>query len=107
MDKPKRKPRSDRSHVIYRITNTITGDTYIGLTVCAGKSPKRAVDARWVRHVGRALLHDKSWKLCESIRKHGEKSFTREVLEVVRGKAAAHQRERALTKELGATLNTA
>ena len=105
--KPKRKPRSDRSHVIYRLTNTLTGEVYIGLTVCAGRSPKKAVEARWVKHVGRATLHDNAWKLCESIRRHGPKAFTRDVLEVVRGKAEAHQRERALTKEHGATPNTA
>lgn len=105
--KPKRKARSDRSHVIYRLTNTITGEVYVGLTVCAGRSPKKAVEARWVKHVGRATIHDKAWKLCESIRRHGPGAFTREVLEVVRGKAEAHQRERALTRELQATLNTA
>lgn len=94
-------------HVIYKVTCTVTDETYIGLTVCAGNTPKKAVQGRWQRHVTRALRHDKDWRLCEAIRTHGAEAFKVEVLEKVRGKAQAHQREREVTKTIGATLNTA
>jgi hypothetical protein len=107
MQQTKRKPRSDRMHVIYQVTCVPTGERYIGLTVCAGNSPKKAVEGRWKRHVTRALSQEKGWKLCEAIREHSPAAFAVEVLEKVRGKAQAHQREREVTKEVGATLNTA
>lgn len=107
MQQVKRKPRSDRMHVIYQLTCVPTGEAYIGLTVCAGNTPKKAVEGRWKRHVTRAERHAKGWKLCEAIRTYGAEAFTVEVLEKVRGKAQAHVREREVTKEVGATLNTA
>ena len=107
MQQTKRKPRSDRMHVIYQLTCIPTGERYIGLTVCAGHTPKQAVEGRWKRHVTRALRHDKGWKLCEAIRSFGAEAFKVEVLEKVRGKAQAHVREREVTKAIGATLNTA
>jgi hypothetical protein len=103
----KRKKRTDRMHVIYKVTCVPTGDLYIGLTVCAGNSPKKAVEGRWKRHVTRALTQAKEWTLCKAIRQHGAEMFVVEVMEKVRGKAEAHQRERELTKAIGATLNTA
>lgn len=107
MDQVKRKKRADRMHVIYQVTCAPTNETYIGLTVCAGNSPTKAVDGRWKRHVTRAIRHDKGWKLCEAIRLHGPTAFEVKVLEKVRGKAQAHAREREVTKLVGATLNTA
>lgn len=109
MDKQvvKRKKRADRMHVIYQVTCISTGEKYVGLTVCAGNSPKKAVEGRWQRHVTRALRQTKGWKLCEAIRQFGADAFQVEVLEKVRGKAQAHQREREVTKQVGATLNTA
>lgn len=107
MQHTKRKPRSDRMHVIYRLTCKVTGEAYIGLTVCAGNTPKKAVEGRWQRHVTRALRHNKDWALCKAIRQHGPEHFMVEILEKVRGKAEAHQREREVTKAIGATLNTA
>jgi hypothetical protein len=70
-------------------------------------TPKKAVEGRWQRHVTRALTQPKDWTLCKAIREHGAAAFTVAVLEKVRGKAEAHTRERQLTRELGATLNTA
>jgi len=94
-------------HVIYQVTCIPTDEIYIGLTVCAGNTPKKAVEGRWQRHVTRALRHNKGWKLCEAIRTFGPEAFSTEVLEKVRGKAEAHAREREITKTIGATLNTA
>jgi hypothetical protein len=94
-------------HVIYQVTCTVTAETYIGLTVCAGNTPKRAVLGRWQRHVTRALTQGRDWTLCKTIRQHGPEAFLVEVLEKVRGKAAAHVREREITRATGSTLNTA
>jgi hypothetical protein len=102
----KRKRRSDRSHVIYGIRCLVTNELYVGLTVCAGMSIQKALQYRWKRHVTRAYNQGKRWKLCEAIRKYGEHEFVIDMIEKVRGKAEAHQRERELTKLLGATLNT-
>jgi len=105
--KPKRKKRSDRTHAIYRLVNVKTGEIYVGMTVCAGVTPKKAAEGRFQRHVTRALTQAKDWTLCKAIREHGPDAFKVEVLTTVRGKAEAHTRERELTKELGASLNTA
>lgn len=105
--KVKRKKRSDRLHVIYRLVNTRTNEFYIGMTVCSGLQPKKAVEGRFQRHVTRALTQGKDWNLCKAIREHGADAFKIEVVQTVRGKAAAHSTEREITKQLGATLNTA
>lgn len=101
-----RKRRSDRNHLIYKLTNLVTQDTYVGITVIPGRAVKKALDERWKRHVHRALNENRNWKLCEAIRAHGPTNFHRETLKVVRGKALAHREERVLIATLGATLNT-
>jgi hypothetical protein len=103
----KRKKRSDRNHAIYRLINILTGDIYVGMTVCSGMTPKKAVEGRFQRHVTRALTQNKDWTLCKAIREHGAASFKVEVVKTIRGKAQAHIEERQITKEQGATLNTA
>lgn len=101
-----RKKRSDRNHVLYRITCVDTGDSYIGLTVAKGHAFLRSVKVRWQKHVSRALREDKPWYFCEFLRSMPEAEFRYEVLEVVRGRKPAHQRERQLISELAPTLNT-
>lgn len=102
----KRKRRSDRTHLIYQLTNTITGEIYIGLTVVTGKAYTRSLKERWKRHVSRAKFEDRCWSICESIRTHGESAFKREILQKVRGKAQAHIVETTLIRELQPALNT-
>ena len=101
----KRKARSDRNHAIYAITNNVTGDFYIGVTVCSG-SMNKALKVRFQKHVRRALTENKDWALCVNIREFGAEAFTYELVEKVRGKADAHARERELTKEFNPSLNT-
>lgn len=103
----RRKKRSDRRHLIYLLTNTVTGERYVGLTVCVDRSGKETLRWRWHRHVQRARDHGKAWKLCEAIRTYGPDAFLPEALEFVRGKAEAHQRETELKKLLRTELNTA
>jgi RNase P protein component len=104
--KKMRKRRSDRNHVIYLLTNVVTDEKYVGITVVTGKAVKRSLNERWKRHVHRALHEDRKWKLCAAIRAHGPLSFKQEVVKVVRGKAVAHREERELISTLSAVLNT-
>ena len=104
MIKTKRKPRSDRKHIIYSLT--IKGQEYIGVTYVDKGRVNASLTRRWRKHVNRALNENKAWKLCVAIRKYGADNFTVSVLEVVRGKSAAHIRERELIKERKPKLNT-
>ena len=101
--KATRKRRSDRRHIVYRLTNTANSDIYIGVT--AGFRLKD-LQVRVNKHVQRALSEDKDWTLCRAIRKYGPENFEYEILEVVKGKTEAHQRERELIGELCPKLNS-
>lgn len=101
-----RKKRSDRNHVLYRVICQDTGDSYVGLTVAQGQAFVRSVKVRWQKHVSRAVRENKNWSMCQFIRDNIGADFTYEVLEVVRGRKPAHQRERELIAELEPTLNT-
>jgi hypothetical protein len=101
----KRKTRSDRNHAIYVITNIVTAEQYIGVTVCSGNL-RKALKVRVQKHVRRALTENKEWALCRSIREHGVEAFTYGLVETVRGKAEAHARERELTRVHAPVLNT-
>jgi len=102
-----RKRRSDRNHVIYVIQNNVTGQEYIGLTVVSfNGNANRTVSRRVQKHVQRAYAEGKSWTLSKNIRKYGVESFTYDILEIVRGKKAAHARETELINELQPALNT-
>jgi hypothetical protein len=102
--KRKRKARSDRNHLIYRLS--VNGLDYIGVTYVEGRSPKRSLKRRWQKHVRRALTEGRSWTLCQAIREHGPEAFEVQALEVVRGKELAHMVERHLIRELKPSLNT-
>ena len=101
-----RKKRSDRNHVIYQVTCVDTGDSYIGLTVAKGQAFLRSVKVRWQKHVSRAMREDKSWAFCEALRGNVDAEWRYEVLEVVRGRKPAHQRERELIYYYEPNLNT-
>lgn len=99
-----RKRRSDRNHVIYQITAP-NGDRYIGITFVRGRAFKRSAKIRWEAHVRNALDYGRDNLLSLSIREHGVENFSREILEVVRGKRATHERERELIAEIRPELN--
>jgi len=95
------KKRCDRNHVIYRM---IVGDqSYIGLTVANGRAFGKAVKLRVQKHISRAMIEDKDWTICEALR--GAEVVEYEVLEVIRGRKPAHQRERELIAEYEPELN--
>lgn len=102
---PKRKRRTDRNHAIYVITNTETSEQYVGLAVL-NYEVKVALKRRIQKHVQRATAENKDWGLCRSIREYGSAAFTFGLLEIVRGKAAAHTRELEYIRAYNPVLNT-
>jgi hypothetical protein len=100
-----RKKRSDRNHVIYCITAE-TGDQYIGLTVAIGNAFLRSVKVRVQKHLSRAKREDKTWSLYAFLRSNPEVQIEYQVIEVVRGRKPAHQRERELIADWAPSLNT-
>jgi hypothetical protein len=52
------------------------------------------------------MREEKEWNLCAALRKYAEGTWTYEVVEVIRGRKAAHQRERELIGMYQPTLNT-
>jgi hypothetical protein len=100
-----RKKRCDRNHVIYCITAE-SGEQYIGLTVAEGNAFLRSVKVRVQKHLSRAKREDKDWSLYAFLRSNPEVQLTYEVVEVVRGRKPAHQREREIIAERAPELNT-
>lgn len=103
--KATRKRRQDTKHVVYVITNTVTNEQYIGITVC-GQQVRKALKVRMQKHLRRALTEDKGWALCESLREYGAENHTYGILELVRGRKPAHARERELIRAHAPALNT-
>ena len=101
-----RKKRSDRNHVLYRVTCVDTGDSYVGLTVAQGHAYVRSVKVRWQKHVSRAKCENKNWAMCTALRELAGAVWQYEVLEIIRGRKPAHQRERELIAEFEPSLNT-
>jgi len=106
MLKTQRKRRSDRTHLIYVITNVVTGEQYVGNTVKNPGGIRKTLHRRMQKHVQRALAENKSWALCDAIRHWGASAFTYGLLETIRGKGATHQREAELINTYRPTLNT-
>jgi hypothetical protein len=101
----KRKRRQDTKHVLYVVTNLVTNEQYIGITVC-GQQVRKALRVRMQKHVRRALTENKDWALCRSLREHGADNHTYGVVEFVRGRKPAHARERELIRQYNPSLNT-
>jgi len=96
-----RKSRCDRNHVIYQVTNQKTGERYIGLTyvrpptkkVSRSKMPMKSALDRFTSHCYRALEADSQTTFHQNIKEHGKDAFIVTILEVVRGKSVAHEKE--------------
>lgn len=96
----KRTPyRSNRNVVIYQLTLKQSGQRYIGKTVANKRAFKQSMKDRFKGHVD-AALKGRSCTMAEAIRRFGEESFSLELLEVVRGREAAKEREKQFIKNL-------
>lgn len=96
-----RKKRNDRNYVLYRVSGH--GESYVGLTVAVGRAFAKSVKVRVQKHISRAVRENKDWSFCQFLRSADTVEY--EVLEVVRGRKAAYQRERELIAELAPSLN--
>lgn len=96
-----RKKRNDRNYILYQLN--VDGQTYIGLTVAVGRAFLRSVKVRVQKHMSRARIESKDWTLCQALR--DAESVEYSVLEVVRGRKTAYQRERQLIAEYNPQLN--
>ena len=104
-----RKRRSDRNHVIYLITNVLTGSQYIGITAATGRAFNRSAKVRLQKHFSRARKENWEWKLYMDMANYLddlELVYEVSVLDVVRGKDAVHQREMELVRKYKPILNT-
>jgi len=99
-----RKRRIDRNHIVYKLS--VNTRVYIGITSVENRNPEYSLKRRWQKHVSRAYREDKNWKLYDAIRKYGPEKFQISIVEIVRGKDAAHQLERELIRELNPKLNS-
>lgn len=61
------------NYLVYRMTNTVNGKSYIGIT-------GRALDTRWLEHVERARQGQRNSRIYAAIRKYGPGAFVREVI---------------------------
>ena len=105
LEKPTRKKRTDRTHIIYELR--VAGGNYIGVTAKTETTINKSVLARAAKHFYRAKRENKDWALCQALRTLNSKEDI-EVLvhETLRGKAVAHKREVELRRILKPTLNT-
>jgi hypothetical protein len=100
-----RARRNDRNHIIYQIVGP--QGVYIGVTAKTETTVLKSVRSRIAKHWYRARTETKSWALCELLRSYADKAdIDVQVLEIVRGKAAAHGRERELIREINPFYNT-
>ena len=100
-----RAKRSDRNHIIYQIVGP--EGVYIGVTAKTESTVLKSVRSRIAKHFYRAQKETKSWALCALLRSYASKDdIDVRVVEIVRGKAAAHARERELIREINPFYNT-
>lgn len=101
----KRKVRSDRNHVIYVITCNETQQQYIGMTVMQNtRSVTKTLNTRLRQHFWRANTEKKDWELCKMLRKTNNVRI--DAIDIIRGKAAAHEMEVLYIDTVKPELNT-
>jgi hypothetical protein len=105
LEKPIRKKRVDRNHIIYELV--VNGLNYIGVTAKTESTVAKSVRARAAKHFYRAKKENKNWTLCVALRELSDKSEIEiRIHEIVRGKAEAHKREVEIRRMIKPALNT-
>lgn len=100
-----RAKRSDRNHIIYEIVGP--QGIYVGVTAKTESTVLKSIRARVAKHYYRAQKETKDWALCALLKGYASKEqIDVRVVEIVRGKEAAHRRERELIRELNPFYNT-
>jgi len=87
------KKRNDRNHILYEIVNTQNNKRYIGLTVARGRAYNKSINIRFHQHCVRAFKENKDWALYNDMRSYEHNVYAVYILDIVRGKAAAHELE--------------
>ena len=72
--------------IVYKITNTTCGKSYIGYT-------KQSLEVRWKQHYKQALKEGKNRKFYNAIKKYGIDCWSLEVIETVSCAKEAKERE--------------
>ena len=101
----KRRPRADRTHVIYQLR--INGQRYIGITFLRKQSLKKTMRTRIKQHWYNANVLQYGWHLSNAIRELDcIEDIEYEVLAKVKGKVEAHNVERKYIRIRRPQLNT-
>lgn len=87
--------KSNKTFVVYKLTNTINGKAYIGIT-------SRYESDRWSEHKKRAQEGVRNSRLYAAIRKYGPDAFKREVI----AKASTEEELRELERRYIQEFNT-
>lgn len=87
--------KSNKKFVVYKLTNTINGKAYIGIT-------SRYESDRWSEHKVRARQGVRNSRLYDAIRKYGPDAFNREVI----AKASTEDELRELERRYIQEFNT-
>lgn len=101
-----RKKRNDRNHVLYEIVNTSNGKSYLGITAAIGRRFHYSAKLRLQKHFSRARKENKQWALYIDMRENDESVYELFIVDIVRGKALAHQIETQLLREFQYELNS-
>ena len=97
-----RRKRSDRNYIIYSLS--INGDDYIGLTVANGRAYWKSLKLRVQKHISRSQCENKQWNLYKVLANAETVEYS--IIEVIRGRKAAYEKERELIKTIKPVLNT-